>query len=129
MLILRLTTRGGRSKTHPLPKSGVSGDGGGWLRQEVSRPFLGGSDMDGSSRIDILAVHTVYSCVSLLDPLRDSLSSASGSDSGTYPGESAVGEAASSRSLGPGCPLIPGEPMSESSSTWKGTDVYVFFFP
>ncbi|GKA33167.1 hypothetical protein Tco_0719534 [Tanacetum coccineum] len=126
MLILRLTTRGGRSKTHPLPKSGVSGDGGGWLRQEVSRPFLGGSDMDGSSRIDILAVHTVYrldksgrswvllllilvlvliliiiifpiSCVSLLDPLRDSLSSASGSDSGTYPGESAVGEAASSR--------------------------------
>ncbi|GJT47079.1 hypothetical protein Tco_0955794 [Tanacetum coccineum] len=37
--------------------SGVIGDGGGWLRQDVSRTlFIGGSDIDGSSRIDILAV-------------------------------------------------------------------------
>ncbi|GJR54042.1 hypothetical protein Tco_1404563 [Tanacetum coccineum] len=38
------------TKRHPLPKSGVSGDGGGVVKaRSLSTSSLGGSDMDGSS--------------------------------------------------------------------------------
>ncbi|GJX01594.1 hypothetical protein Tco_0185507, partial [Tanacetum coccineum] len=56
--------------------SGVSGDGGGVVKaRSLSTSSIGGSDMDGSSRIDILAVIRctggTESAGGQLDPPRD----------------------------------------------------------